>query len=98
MPGLGGPPLHKDAITAATERADTFTTTQKLDAEPTERIAENAIDAGKISRFPVYALEPYQYQRAASLEKAFEILSDNYGIEDIVMAAAFIESGKLPDA
>lgn len=72
------PPLHKDAITAATERADTY--------KP---------DTDTITRFPVYALEPFQYQRAAALEKAAEILPD-HTTEDIIQAAAFIECGKLP--
>lgn len=91
-------PLHDKAIVSAKERADRIESA-KLDAEVPEKLTDTTIDAGKLSRFPVYALEPYQYQRGASLAKALEILgSDTYGIDDIILAAAFIESGKLPDA
>jgi hypothetical protein len=47
-------------------------------------------------RFPTAGLEPFQIQRAEALERAAKLLPDNM-IEDIIRAAAYIESGRLID-
>lgn len=71
--------------------------TARLDAEVPPRLTDNAIQADKITRFPTAGLEPFQIQRAEALERAHAILGQHAMTEDVIRAAYFIESGKLPD-
>lgn len=85
MPIGEPPPLHKDAITAATERADTFT------------VGDRTLSTGELERFPTPGLEPFQKQRAEALKLAHTILGKDAMTEDVIRAASFIECGRLPD-
>lgn len=85
----GGPPLHKDAITAATERADRI----QMNTDEPLKLYEKSPE---INRFPTYHLEPFQMQRAQALERAVATLPDAM-VEDQIKAAMYIETGHTPD-